>query len=59
MMLLFLVDSRYDIRMGLVFSQAYVGLRLGAAMGLGFELVDLIGPRLEHRPKRPAADPMP
>jgi hypothetical protein len=59
MMLLFLVDSRYDIRMGLVFSQAYVGLRLGAAMGLGFELVDLIGPRLEHRPKRPAAGPMP
>ena len=59
MMLLFLVDSRYDIRMGLVFSQAYVGLRLGAAMGLGFELVDLIWPRLEHRPKRPAAGPMP
>ncbi|MBM3332601.1 hypothetical protein FJY68_12280 [candidate division WOR-3 bacterium] len=59
MMLLFLVRSRYDVRMGLIFSQAYVGLRLGAAMGLGFELVDLIGPRLKRQFKRPAATPMP
>jgi hypothetical protein len=48
MMLLFLIRSRFDIRMGLVFSQAFMGLKLGAAMGLGFELVDLIGPRPRH-----------
>jgi len=48
MMVLFLIRSHFDIRMGLVFSQAYVGLKLGAAMGLGFELVDLIGPRPKH-----------
>lgn len=48
MMVLFLIRSRFDIRMGLVFSQAYVGLKLGAATGLGFELVDLIGPRPKH-----------
>ncbi|MBM3332551.1 hypothetical protein FJY68_12015 [candidate division WOR-3 bacterium] len=57
MMLLFLVRSRYDVRMGPVFSQAFMGLKLGAAMGLGFELVDLIGPRLKREPKRPAPGP--
>lgn len=45
MMVLFLIRSHFDIRMGLIFSQAFMGLKLGAAMGLGFELVDLIGPR--------------
>jgi hypothetical protein len=48
MMVVFLIRSRFDIRMGLVFSQAFIGLKLGAAMGLGFELVDLIGPRPKH-----------
>jgi hypothetical protein len=57
MMLLFLVRSHTDIRMGWVFIQARVGLELGAAMGLGFELVDLIGPRPKHQPEydRPPA----
>ena len=50
MMVLWLIRSHVDIRMGLVFSQAFVGLELGAAMGLGFELVDLIGPRPKHEP---------
>jgi hypothetical protein len=48
MMVLFLIRTHFDIRMGLVFSQAFMGLKLGAAMGLGFELVDLIGPRPKH-----------
>jgi hypothetical protein len=50
MMVLFLIRSHFDIRMGLVSSQAYVGLKLGTAMGLGYELVDLIGPRPKRRP---------
>ena len=50
MMVLFLIRSHVEIRMGIVFSQALVGLKLGAAMGLGFELVDLIGPRPKHGP---------
>jgi len=45
MMVLFLIQSRFDIRMELVLGQAFMGLKLGGAMGLGFELVDLIGPR--------------
>jgi hypothetical protein len=50
MMVLFLIRSHFDIQMKLVFSQAFLGLKLGAAMGLGFELVDLIGPRPKHEP---------
>jgi hypothetical protein len=57
MMVLFLVQSHTDVRMAWVRMQALVGLELGAAMGLGFELVDLLGPRLKHRPKRPAPSP--
>ncbi|MBN2465459.1 hypothetical protein JXD38_07535, partial [candidate division WOR-3 bacterium] len=45
MMLLWLVQKHVDIRGNLILRQALVGLELGAAMGLGFELVDLIGPR--------------
>ncbi|HTW92533.1 MAG TPA: hypothetical protein VMH22_12605 [bacterium] len=45
MMVLFLIRSRYDIHAGTVFGQAFIGFKLGAAMGLGFELVDLVGPR--------------
>ena len=48
MMLLFLIRSHFDVRMDLVLGQAFMGLKLGAAMGLGFELVDLIGPRPKH-----------
>ena len=50
MMMLFLMRSRIDIHLGTVAAQAFVGLKLGAAMGLGFELVDLIGPRPKHEP---------
>lgn len=57
MMVLFLVRSHADIRMVLVRTQALVGLELGAAMGLGFELVDLLGPRRKHHPKPPAPNP--
>jgi hypothetical protein len=45
MMVLFLVRSHVDVLAGTVFRQAFLGLKLGAAMGLGFELVDLFGPR--------------
>jgi len=48
MMVLFLMRSHIDIHLGTVAMQAFVGLKLGAAMGLGFELVDLIGPRPKH-----------
>jgi len=51
MMVLFLVRSHTDIRMSWVRAQALIGLELGAVMGLGFELVDLLWPR----PKRPPA----
>jgi len=48
MMVLFLVRSRVDVFFDTVFKQAFLGLKLGAAMGLGFELVDLFGPRPGH-----------
>ena len=54
MMVLFLIQSHTDIRMAWVRAQALVGFELGAAMGLGFELVDLLGPRRKHRTKQPA-----
>ena len=57
MMVLFLIHSHTGIRMVWVRTQALVGLELGAAMGLGFELVDLLGPRLKHQPKQPAPGP--
>jgi hypothetical protein len=57
MMLLWLIRQHVDIQGRLILRQALVGLELGAAMGLGFELVDLIGPRPKHEPDydRPAA----
>jgi hypothetical protein len=55
MMLLWLVRSPVGIQGKLVLRQALVGLELGAAMGLGFELVDLIGPR--PKPKLDAERP--
>jgi hypothetical protein len=51
MMLIFLIWSHVGISLGTVFSQAFLGLKLGAAMGLGFELIDLIGPRPRRKPK--------
>jgi hypothetical protein len=54
MMVLFLVQSHTDIRVDWLRAQALVGLELGAVMGLGFELVDLFGPRPKLPPKRPA-----
>lgn len=50
MMLLWLVRSHVDIQGKLILSQALVGLELGAAMGLGFELIDLSGPRPKRKP---------
>jgi hypothetical protein len=49
--------AQVGFQLKLVFRQALVGLELGAAMGLGFELVDLIGPRPRHEYDydRPAA----
>jgi len=57
MMVVFLMWTHVEFRPGLVASQAFAGLKLGAAMGLGFELVDLIGPRPKHEPEydRPPA----
>lgn len=57
MMVLFLIRSHVEFRLGLVAGQAFAGLKLGAAMGFGFELVDLIGPRPKHEPEydRPQA----
>ncbi len=37
-------------RLGAFWHQTLVGAELGAAMGLGFELIDLIGPRPEPEP---------
>jgi len=57
MILLFLFKSHVEIRFGTVLNQTFLGVKLGAAMGLGFELIDLIGPRPHHEPDydRPAA----
>jgi len=48
--LLFLAMSDARIRLTVVLREASDGLLMGAAMGLGFELIDLIGPR--PSPKR-------
>jgi hypothetical protein len=57
MMLLWLIRQHVAMQGRFVLLQALVGLELGAAMGLGFELVDLLGPRLKLRPKRSAPSP--
>lgn len=57
MMLLWLIRSHVDIQLKLILRQALMGLELGAAMGLGFELVDLIGPRPKHQQKPLAPNP--
>jgi hypothetical protein len=50
MTLLFVDASGVGMRLGTVWDQTFLGLKLGAAMGLGFELIDLIGPRPDLRP---------
>jgi hypothetical protein len=50
MILLFLVKWHVEIRLGTVLNQTFLGAKLGAAMGLGFELIDLVGPRPRHEP---------
>jgi hypothetical protein len=50
MMFLFLVTSHVEVRLGTIWNQTFLGAKLGAAMGLGFELIDLIGPRPQHQP---------
>lgn len=56
MILLFLFKSHVDIRLYTIWNQTFLGAKLGAAMGLGFELIDLLGPRPHHEPDydRPA-----
>jgi hypothetical protein len=49
-MLSHLILGEGGIRLGTVWYQTVLGAKLGAAMGLGFELIDLIGPRPEHEP---------
>jgi hypothetical protein len=45
MTLVFLSMPRVDTQIGAFWSQTWLGIKLGAATGLGFELIDLIGPR--------------
>jgi len=49
--LLSLLMSGAGFSPGAVWEQALLGAKLGAAMGLGFELIDLIGPRPEREPR--------
>jgi hypothetical protein len=50
MILLFLIKSHVEIRLYTIWNQTFLGAKLGASMGLGFELIDLIGPRPQHQP---------
>jgi len=45
MILLFLVRYHVEIRLAILLNQALLGAKMGAAMGFGFELIDLVGPR--------------
>jgi hypothetical protein len=49
--LVYLIMGGGGIRLGTVWNQTFLGAKLGAAMGLGFELIDLIGSRPEHEPR--------
>jgi hypothetical protein len=57
MMLIFLVWSHVEVRIGTIANQAFVGLKLGGAMGLGFELVDLVGPKPRPKSAKPVSAP--
>lgn len=48
MTLLFVGIWSISAGLGTVGRQAFLGAKLGIGMGLGFELIDLIGPRPEH-----------
>ena len=48
MTLLFVDVLGFGTRLGTLWSQTFLGAKLGGAMGLGFELIDLIGPRPEY-----------
>jgi hypothetical protein len=48
MTLLMLVTFHGQIHLRAIFNQALLGAGLGAAIGLGFELIDLIAPRPEN-----------
>ena len=50
MTLLFVDVAGVGTRLGAIWNQTFLGLKLGAAMGLGFELIDLIGPRPKREP---------
>lgn len=52
MMALFFVWSRASVNLSTVWKQAWLGAKLGAAMGLGFELVHLAGRTRRRRPHR-------
>lgn len=47
-----------QVHLGTLWNQTFLGVKLGAAMGLGFELIDLIGPRPEKEPM-PESDVLP
>jgi hypothetical protein len=49
MTLLFINMWNIQSDLGTVWNQTFLGAKLGAAMGLGFELIDLIGPRRERK----------
>jgi len=49
MTIVLLMVSNGQFRLGTLWNQTFLGLKLGAAMGLGFELIDFIGPRPERR----------
>jgi hypothetical protein len=49
MVVLFLLRSHADVRPGLIADQAFLGAKLGAGLGIAFELVDFLGPRPWNR----------
>jgi len=48
MTLLFISIWNTHTGLGTVWRQAFLGAKFGIGLGLGFELIDLIGPRPEH-----------
>jgi hypothetical protein len=49
MVALFLLRSRAEIPPGILINQGLLGAKLGAGLGIAFEIVDLAGPRPESR----------
>jgi hypothetical protein len=50
MTIVLLMVCNGQVHLGTLWSQMFLGMKLGAAMGLGFELIDFIGPRPEKEP---------